>query len=76
VSAAAKACSAGVDHAKRVGDAAVKATGALAAAAARLAVPPKHTVERTETIIERTVSTPAAGDCNAAWAELEKARQP
>lgn len=69
VSAAAQACSAAVDHAKAVGDAAVKATGELVAAARRLSKPAEKTIERIETILERP-APPGAG-CSEAWDEIE-----
>ena len=69
VSAAAKACSAGVDQAKRVGEAAVLATAELAAAAKRLKAPAVHTVERIEQILERP-APPGAG-CDQAWDQIE-----
>jgi hypothetical protein len=72
VAAAAKACSASVDQAKRVGEAAIAATGTLAAAAARLNAPREKEVQRIETIIEKP--TPVGAGCNQAWDELERLR--
>lgn len=71
VADAAKACSAGVDQAKRTGDAAVKATGELVAAAARLNAPRLHTIERIETIVERPMTSEQAADCNWGWDQIE-----
>jgi hypothetical protein len=74
ISAAAKACTTSVDHAGAVGQATIKAVEELQAAAARLAVPPKTIVQRTETIIQH-LTPELAGDCNAAWAKLEQDRK-
>jgi hypothetical protein len=58
-----------VDQAKRVGEAAIEATGKLVAAAARLNKPAEKTVERIETILERP--TPPGAGCDQAYDELE-----
>jgi hypothetical protein len=70
VSAAAKACSASVDHAREVGEAAIAATGELVAAAKRLKAPAVHTVERIEKILEQP-APPGAG-CDQAWTTIEQ----
>jgi hypothetical protein len=49
--AAAKACSASVDRAREVGEAAIAGTAELVAAAKRLSAPAVHTVERIEKIL-------------------------
>lgn len=68
-----KTCNAGVDQAKRAGDAAVAAAGELAAAARRLKVPVKETVQRIETVIEK--GTPPGAGCEDAWRVIEADRQ-
>ena len=76
------ACSAGVDQAKRVGEAALAGTAELVAAAKRLKAPPIHTREVIEKIIEKPVTSEQAADCNWGWNEIEdehrkrKARAP
>jgi hypothetical protein len=70
VSAAAKACSASVDQAREVGEAAIAATGELVAAAKRLAAPAVHTVERIEKG-PRAPTPPGAG-CDQAWDVIEQ----
>lgn len=73
VSAAAKACTAGVDQAAKVGAAAIAATGELAAAAARLSAPKDKEIHRIETVIQQP-APPGAG-CEQAWDEIEKKRR-
>lgn len=75
LAAAVGACSAGVDLAKRVGDAAIAGTAELVEAAKRLKRPAVHTRE----VIERVIASPAtpeqAADCNWGWAEIEAEHQ-
>ena len=71
---AVQACSASVDQAKRAGDAAVAGTAALVAAARRLKVPARHTVERIEKIIQQP-APPGAG-CSEAWDVIERGAKP
>ena len=73
VSNAARACSAGVDQAKRAGDAAVKAAGELVAAAKRLTLPAR--VERTTIEHWLEKPTPSGKDCRDAWGEIEQLHQ-
>jgi hypothetical protein len=49
----------------------VKGTAALVAAAERLNKPAEKIVERTETIIERPMTTEQAADCNWGWGQIE-----
>ena len=75
-----KVCNAGVDQAKRVGDAAVAATAELVKAAQRIKRPAKETVITVEKWLEQP--TPKGEDCRHAWARIEaemaaqKARAP
>lgn len=66
-----EACSAGVDLAKRVADAAIAGTGELVAQARRLKAGVVHTRE----VIERTLEQPAtpaqAAACDWGWDEIE-----
>lgn len=73
LAAAVKACSDGVDQAKRAGDAAVAAGGALLEAARRIKAPVQKTVERIETIIEKPA--PAGAGCDRAWDAIEAERK-
>lgn len=70
ISAAAKACSASVDRAREVGEAAIAGTAQLLAAAKRLSAPAVHTVERIETVLERP--TPPGAGCDRAWDTIEQ----
>lgn len=72
VAAAAKACSVAVDHAAKVGSAAIAATDELIEAAKRLKVPPQKTIERIETVLQQP-APPGAG-CDQAWDAIEKER--
>ncbi len=69
LASAVNACNAGVDQAKRVGDAAVATGAELLEAARKLKAPQKHTIERIETVIERP-RAPGEG-CDWAWSEIE-----
>lgn len=69
VSSAAKACSDGVDQAKRAGDAAVSASAELVAAAQRLKAPVRVERQTIEHWLEKP--TPPGAGCDQAWNELE-----
>jgi hypothetical protein len=71
LAAAVGACSAGVELAKQVGDAAIAGTSELVEAARRLKRPAVHTREVIERLIEKPVTAEQANDCNWGWAEIE-----
>jgi hypothetical protein len=71
VADAARSCSAGVDQAKRAGDAAVAAGDELRAAAKRLNLPLEQTVSRLERLVSGAMTPEQAADCGWAWQQLE-----
>lgn len=73
VSAAAQACTASVDHAKRAGEAAVAASAELLAAARRIKQPAIREVERIERLVKETPLAPEqAQDCAFGWDLIEE----